>query len=196
VSEPYRALCFTAGVSVAGVALASPLAEYTDTGLTAHMTQHVLLLSVVGPLFALSAPRRLALDGATAPIALVAALAFQSAVMVLWHVPAFYDTAVASTPVHVSEHLSFLAAGTLFWWVVISVPRARYGFSVLALFVAALPCTAVGAGLALSSRPWYSAYPSISDQQTAGVVMWVVPGLVFVVAAAILVVTWIAEAES
>ena len=43
--------------------------------------------------------------------------------MWLWHVPYFYDAALAHPGVHVLEHLSFAAAGLLYWWHLLSPIR-------------------------------------------------------------------------
>jgi cytochrome c oxidase assembly factor CtaG len=128
--------------------------------------------------------------------ALVAGVAAQAAVMIVWHIPAAYDAAEAHVPLHAFEHGTYLAAGWLFWWAVSALARPSYGLAVLALFVSTLPCTAVGAGLALSPNAWYSTYPSLNQQQAAGVLMWVVPSAVFVVAGAAAFMAWLTAAES
>jgi cytochrome c oxidase assembly factor CtaG len=63
------------------------------------------------------------------------------------------------------------------------------------LFVAALPGTALGAALTLASNPWYAEYPSMADQQLAGVVMWGFAGLAYVLVAACLFGIWLAGLE-
>src|SRR5262245_51174215 len=50
-------LSFLAGETALFVALASPLHELEEISLTAHMTQHVLLMMVVPPLLLLSVPQ-------------------------------------------------------------------------------------------------------------------------------------------
>ena len=72
----------------------------------------------------------------------------------------------------------------------------RRGSGVPALFVAALPGSALGAALTLAGRPWYPAYPSLDDQQLAGVVMWAFAGTVYVVAAGVVFGLWLAAEEA
>ena len=45
--------------------------------------------------------------------------------MWLWHIPALYDAALDTTAVHTLEHLSFAAAGLLYWWHLLSPIRSR-----------------------------------------------------------------------
>ena len=44
-----------------------------------------------------------------------AALLIWIANLVLWHVPALYQGALSSEPLHALEHASFLSAGVLMW---------------------------------------------------------------------------------
>ena len=45
--------------------------------------------------------------------------------MWLWHVPALYDAALEHPVVHTLEHLTFAAAGLLYWWHLLSPIRSR-----------------------------------------------------------------------
>jgi cytochrome c oxidase assembly factor CtaG len=69
------------------------------------------------------------------------------------------------------------------------------GGAVAAVFVAALPGTALGAALTLAAKPWYPDYPSLADQQLAGVVMWGFAGLAYVLAAAVVFGMWLRSVE-
>ncbi len=42
-----------------------------------------------------------------------------------WHIPAAYDLAVTHPLVHVLEHTTFVIAGSLYWWHLLSPIRAR-----------------------------------------------------------------------
>jgi putative membrane protein len=180
------------------------------------MVQHVLLIVVAAPLLALGAPlptllwalpdgwrdRALALWrtalrshtrhwGTWVAVSLVA----QSAVMLAWHAPGLYDAAVHHEVLHVLEHASYLVTATVFCWAVGVGSTRRHGAAVPVLFVAALPGTALGAALTLGGTPWYADYPSMGDQQMAGVVMWGFAGLAYVLAAACLFGLWLSGLE-
>ena len=188
-------LPLAAGLLVAIGAISGPIAVAAATNLGMHMLQHVLLLTVAAPLLAFGVAWGRDATPRFARLALVVGFVAQSIVMVGWHVPAVYDAANTHVPLHVFEHVTLLLGAGLFWWAVVHLPRADLGFAVLALFASTLPCTAVGAGLALAPAPWYSAYPSLGQQQTAGVLMWIIPGALFTVAGAAAFAAWITATD-
>jgi putative membrane protein len=198
------------------VALLPPLATSAEGSLTAHMTQHVLLLVVVAPLLALGAPlptllwalpvpwreramgtwrRALRSHGRSWVAWTAGALLVQSVVMLVWHAPVLYRAAVHHEALHVVEHASYLVTATAFAWAVGLGSAHRHGAAVPLLFVAALPGTALGAALTLAGTPWYAEYPSMADQQLAGVIMWGFAGLAYVLAAACLFGLWLVGLE-
>ncbi len=211
-----QARWFAAGLAALAIALLPPLASRADHSLAAHMVQHVLLLVVVAPLLVLGDPvaallwalperwrrpvsrpwRRALLSHSRAWLLWVAgSFLVAAAVMISWHVPVLYESALHHEPVHAVEHASFVVSAAAFWWAVgIGSTRPR-GAAVAVVFVAALPGTALGAAMTLSAGPWYAEYPSLADQQLAGVVMWAFAGLAYVLAAAVLFGVWLASVE-
>ena len=115
----------------------------------------------------------------------ITATILQAVVMWVWHVPALFDRALASQGWHVAQHLCFIASSLLFWAAMIDTRRNSYLLSAACLFVTSLVEGALGALMALSVSPWYSAYAAMalsgigldptSDQQLAGLIMWI-PG--------------------
>src|SRR3954447_23644203 len=89
-----------AGAATVLVAV-GPLESWTSGSLTAHMTQHLLLLAVAPPLLALGAGVGVP-EGAWAWWTAVA-LAVHSAVMTVWHLPGPFDAALQHAPVHLVE---------------------------------------------------------------------------------------------
>lgn len=209
--SPLRAMAFLAGCGVFFAVLASPLHGLADLRLSAHMVQHVVLVTVA-PLLVLagrpdvmilvalprrrrSAPARIARSALRSPLVAAAA---HGVAMWGWHAPPAFDAALQSEVLHGLEHFSFVATALWFWAAVIAATRRSSGridalFAVLATLVHS---GILGAFLAFAGRPLYPAYAdeaallgyeALADQQLAGLIMWV-PGGVFYLAAAL----WIA----
>jgi putative membrane protein len=137
-------------------------------------------------------------SGATAALVAIAIIV-QSAVLAAWHLPGLYEAAVRNPFVHVLEHLAFLGAGVLLWWAILHASRSQLGMGVLALFIAALPGTALGLLMTVARTVWYPVYgtgPSaLGDQQLAGVVMWAVGNTIYLIAAVALFAAWLSSLE-
>jgi putative membrane protein len=185
------AVVFFASVAVA---LLPPLEGATHRTLTAHMIQHLLLISVAAPALALALPAR---PMKTTRWYCWAALALvgQSVLIVAWHAPFAFDAALRHDPLHGLEHISMLSAAALFWWVLAGTRPLR-GEAVVALFFSTVPMTVLGLGLMLSTTPWYAAYRDITDQQVAGAVMWAMGGGVAVVQAVALFAVWLKSEDA
>jgi putative membrane protein len=181
-----RLAAFLGGLFFLWAAIGSPLAGLDHQWLTAHMAQHLLLMTVAAPLILWGAPvitllhrlpRRSAgivMDLLTRdPIARQLSrimthpwfcwLVGTSAV-VGWHVPALFELAVHSTLWHEVECGYFFTAGLLFWlpvrqpWPGLAA-EPRWGIPVY-LFLATLPCDALSAFLAFCDRIVYPHYIS------------------------------------
>lgn len=125
----------------------------------------------------------------------------------VWHARVLYDAALEDEAIHALEHLMFLATGFLFWRVLIGRSRDRVspGFGVLLVFGMAMQSVFLAALLTFARTPWYSGYAStttpwgvepLSDQQLAGVIMWIPGGMVYVATALVLLVTWLRSTEA
>jgi len=221
---PLRVLAGAAGLVTLALALGPPLDGWAASDLAAHMLQHVLLLAVAPPLLLLGcvpavvvralpsasrqrlerAARRVAraVRAAPPPYRAAGAIALQTVVLGVWHLPRLYDAAAANNALHALEHASFLGAGCVFWWCVLGLgSESGPAWAVVCLFVASLPATLLGALMTLSTAPWYPYYATgatahaLTRQQLAGVVMWGVGGMVYVVSAAALFAAWLARME-
>jgi cytochrome c oxidase assembly factor CtaG len=211
----WRAASFFPGLLCVWVAAASPVASLDGNMLTAHMAQHLLLMTFAPPLIWLGSPvppllyslppgilrrmrpRTRSLGRALGNPAFCWFSA--AAVLVAWHVPALFRLGMESATWHAVEHASFLAAGLLFWWPVIqpwpSVPRWSRWSMLLYLFLATLPCDVLAGLLVFSDRVAYPVYlcmprqsglSALEDQQCAGALMWTCVTVVFLVAGTIL----------
>src|SRR5205814_5203842 len=148
-----RVASFAAALTVLGLALNGPLHNLSDSYLfSAHMAQHLLLTLVFPPLLLYGTPAavvrpllrptwvlRLA-HWATRP--LVAGALF-SVPITLWHFPQFYHAALEYHPLHIVQHLVFIATAGIMWWPILSpvpdLPRASYLTHLPYLFVPGLP---------------------------------------------------------
>jgi putative membrane protein len=213
-----RAGAFIGGWAVLGLALATPLHGAGQSWLSAHMLQHMLLMSVAAPLLVWSRPTGILLRGLPARgraelirvmrwlrpavsrlSGIGVACALQAVLLWLWHAPAFYTRTLTSGLVHDAQHITLLGAAVLFWASIEPALRQRSlaGLAVLSLFVTTLHTSVLAALLTFSSVVWYAPYAwspeALSDQQLAGLIMWV-PGALPYVAAALLVL-WSALEE-
>jgi putative membrane protein len=182
----WQLAAFMSGVFSLWVAVASPLAALDHQLLTAHMVQHLLLMTVAAPLILLGAPAIVLLQSlpqrfrssVLAPLLrwpavhrvgrLITYPAFcwlASTVTVIgWHIPALFELAMQSQAWHEIEHACFFAAGLLFWWPVVqpwpSLARWTRWSIPLYLFLATLPCDALSAFLTFCNRVVYPHYLS------------------------------------
>ncbi len=157
----WRLASLITGLLALWIAVGSPLATLDHHLLTAHMAQHLLIMTVAAPLILRGAPA-MRLPGRMIHPA-ICWLAGTTTV-IAWHVPALFELGMRSAPWHAFEHAAFFTAGLLFWWPVIE-PRAnftswsRWGVP-LYLFLATLPCDALSAFLTFCDRVVYPHYLS------------------------------------
>lgn len=188
VIAAWRASSFFLGLFLIAAAVASPVAALDHELLTAHMVQHLLLMTLAPPLIWLSAPLKPLLHGLPRPFAqtiivpmfrspllrrlgrLLAQPKFcwlaAAAVLVGWHFPAAFALGMQSGVWHAVEQASFLATGLLFWWPVVqpwpsvSMPDLSI---IVYLFLATLPCDILSGFLVFCDRVVYPAYSSVSQ---------------------------------
>ena len=180
----WRLGAFLLGLAIIWLAIGSPLDGFADALLSAHMVEHLLLMSFVPPLLLLGYPAVPLLRGL--PRALVrtplrpllrskllrplghflirpwVAWLAMNLIFLGWHVPSAYDFALEHEHWHEFEHICFLGSSILFWWPLIRPwpTNARYpGWYMLPYLVAAdIVNTALSAFLAFCDRPIYSYY--------------------------------------
>lgn len=227
--DRWRSRAFVAGLAVLAVALLSPLEPLSGALASAHMVQHLLLIVVAAPLLALSAPGSALLRGSPvavrrvrgrfrrsgvpspilrAPDHPLVVWSLHVAVVWLWHSRVAYDAALASTPLHVAEHLTFLVTAVLFWRVVLGVRRSgrvSQGVVVLLVFGMAMQSVFLALLMTFATEPWYAAYADttaawglghLADQHLAGVIMWIPAGAIYVAAALAALASWMRSVEA
>ena len=221
-----NAFLFTLGAAVLVVALISPLHSLGETLLSAHMAQHALLVAVAPPLlvlgktsvvFAWALPaqwrsdflhstifRSLKGTGDALSRPLMAAVLHGLALW-LWHAPAAFNAAVASSGVHALEHTAFFGTALLFWRAIIDGQSMRRASPALgASFATLIHGGLLGALITLAPYPLYAWYygrtelwglSTLEDQQLAGLFMWVPMGIVYLGACLLLASRLLAEGQ-
>jgi putative membrane protein len=181
-----RLAAFLGGLLSLWIAIGSPFASMDHRWLTAHMAQHLLLMTVAAPLILLGAPVITLFRGLPGrPTGAVLELLLRNpmvqqlsrrmthpwfcwlvgtATVIGWHVPALFELAIHSTVWHEVECACFFTAGFFFWWPVVQpwpglAASPRWGIPVY-LFLATLPCDALSAFLAFCDRVVYPHYLS------------------------------------
>lgn len=182
----WRLGAFLLGLVIIWLAIASPLDGFADVLLSAHMVEHLLLMSFAPPLLLLGCPVVPLLRGFPHVVTvylfgplirikplrdlghflitpLVAWLAM-NLVFLGWHIPAAYDFALEHERWHEFEHLCFLGTSILFWWPIVRPwpTRKSYGgwLILLYLVMADIVNTVLSAFLAFCDRPVYPFYVS------------------------------------
>lgn len=123
------------GLLALAIALVSPVDGLGEQFASMHMVQHLLVADLVPIAFTLAltkhilrpVTRRLQrLEEAAGPLGHpVFGVVGYVGVMWFWHVPVFYDASLENETIHGIEHLSFAAAGLLYWWHLLSPIRSR-----------------------------------------------------------------------
>jgi cytochrome c oxidase assembly factor CtaG len=176
------------GLFLIWLAIASPLSALDHEMLTAHMVQHLLLMTFAAPLILLGAPAKTLLYGLPHRLVQVMGRAFQSTglrqvwsaltnpvicwlgaagTLVAWHIPTIFVLGLRSQVWHGIEQASFLASGLLFWWPVVRPWRSGSKWPELSLlvylFLATLPCDILSGFLVFCERVVYPVYFSSSQ---------------------------------
>jgi cytochrome c oxidase assembly factor CtaG len=213
-----RLVLWMTGLVLLLVALISPVDVISEQLASAHMVQHLLLADLV-PIALILGTTKVLLRPVTRVVHSLERRAGVLAhpvfgvvayvgVMWFWHIPAMYDAALEHAAVHVLEHLSFAAAGFLYWWHLISPIRSRFRLGGLApvAYMASTKLLVGALGVALTFYPSliYGAYEAdgtrwglspLTDQHVAGAIMGLEQSLVMGVGLAWLFARMLSESD-
>jgi putative membrane protein len=221
----WRVVSFVLGLLFIWIASASPLATLDHEMLTAHMAQHLLLMTLAPPLILLGMPRKaLGRPFRSEPVRKFASVITQpafcwvaaAATLVLWHIPAVFMLGLRSPIWHGAEQASFVVTGLLFWSPVVlpfvrplsnRLNRMRWPeWSILLyLFLATLPCDILSGFLVFCDRVVYPVFltsqrsfglSALEDQQCAGALMWTCVTVVYLIAGTIFTVRLLSPHQS
>jgi putative membrane protein len=213
-----RAALWATGIALLFAALISPLDRLGEQFATFHMVQHLLIadLAPICLILALTkwilrpATRRIhRIERAAGPFGHPAfgVVAYVGA-MWLWHVPALYDAALEHPAVHSLEHLSFAAAGLLYWWHLLSPIRSRMRLAGMGpvLYMASTKLLVGFLGILLAFSPellyayeWSGTkwgLTPLDDQHVAGLVMALEQSIVMGIALVYLFARMLTESEA
>jgi putative membrane protein len=211
----WRALVLGGGLVTVVIALSPWVDEAADRSFAAHMVQHLVLIVVAAPLLVVAdavapvvagLPERIRRPVASAHREARAAglgtvgpwsrFGVHLAVVFAWHAPPLFDAAISNPSFHAFEHLTFLVTALWFWEPLLTrrgIRRVGEGIGIAYVTAAGVAWSALGALLTFSTQPWYPAYvltegrtAAIRDQQLAGLIMWLPPGLLYLVVAFVL----------
>jgi putative membrane protein len=200
-------ICFHLTTVLAMAALLGPLDDWAKTSTAAHMVQHMTLMVVIAPLWVIARPLpQLAAATGRIGAALWRPLLrlsrhpltvtwLHAAVIWVWHMPFFYMLAVRNPWWHVIEHACFLVSAGAFWWVLLRSSGRQLPWAFLALLLTLMHTGFLGAILTFARAPLYGEARDLADQQLAGLVMWVLGAVPYLIASAWLGVRWFAEMQ-
>lgn len=213
-----RLASFTFGIACLVAALMSPIDVLGEQIFAMHMVQHVLLLDIA-PIFLILGFTKVLLRPVTRRIHAIEqragflaspifAVLLYTGAMWVWHVPALYDAAARQSGIHLLEHVTFMTAGLLYWWHLISPvsTRLRREGMIPVVYMTSTKATVGLLGIMLTFAPtaifgYYIDQPAYwglspeSDQALAGAIMAIEQSLVMGIAVAVLFIRMLDESE-
>lgn len=211
-------LLFASGLFVMFASLNGPVHDLSDYFLfSAHMVQHLLITMLVPPLLIAGTPgwmlRPLLRDPRVFKVAQfvtrpVMCYVIFNLTIVIWHLPFFYNAALADHNIHIVEHLMFMSAAVLMWWPFLSplpeLPRLAYPGQMLYCFLTTIPMSIVAVYISLADHILYPAYAwaprvwgimPMVDQQVGGLIMWIPGSSIFYGIMSVVFFKWVARGE-
>jgi putative membrane protein len=220
-----RHISFVLGILVVFIALQSPIDPVAERLFSMHQLQH-LLLRMLGPmLITLSWPeavfiaglptwaRRRLLSPIVSNRALRSVFKFLSrapnifivflASLYVWQIPAIHNAAILNSALHYLMHISMLAAGLLFFYLMFDRRDPPAGLSypvrLLLLIGTAVSNSLIGSITTLKTVVVYTAYdvdgrlfgiPPLADEAIGGYIMWMPASMMCLIAILLVLHGW------
>ena len=192
--KPWRRWLLRITLVLALLIMIGPLDRLAEISAAAHMAQHMAIIALLAPMFALVRPLPQFLKGfgrMARPLwqgifkithyPMLCAYVHGVAIW-FWHVPFFYMLAVQNSWVHGLAHMCFLVSAIWFWWACLYPHERKIPFALLALLVTLTHTGFLGALLTFAGQPLYSEARHLQDQQLAGLLMWIIGGFPYMAA--------------
>jgi putative membrane protein len=213
-----RIVAYLSGVALLALTLLSPLdtlgREYL---LTARVAQILIIVTFVAPLLMIGLPDELAQrllpvrswrEAAGTPLFVVIMVLAFNTIVLFWQIPRYYDLAAQNTLWHNVANLSYLVAGVLTWWPLLTPAdrRARMSSPLQMAYLAleSLPIDVFGIAIIFAPGVLYSVYANapritglsaIVDQQIAGALLALPGNLLDILFMSIIFFVWIDRIE-
>lgn len=213
-----RIVAYLGGVALLGLTLLSPLDTLgRDYLLTARLTQLMILVTFVAPLLMIGLPEELATRllpvqrwreaTGTLMFVVIAVVGF-NALVLFWQVPRFYELSVRVTGWHDLANVSYLFAGVLTWWPLLTPTdrRARLSSPLQMMYLAleSLPIDIFGVAIIFAPAPLYATYAhaaritglsALADQQIGGALLALPGNILDIFFMSVIFFIWIERME-
>ncbi len=213
-----RIVAYLGGVALLALTLLSPLdtlgREYL---LTARVAQILIIVTFVAPLLMIGLPDELAVrllpvrswrEAAGTPLFVVIMVLAFNTIVLFWQIPRYFDLAAQNTLWHNVANLTYLLAGVLTWWPLLT-PADRRGrmsspLQMAYLALESLPIDVFGIAIIFAPGVLYSVYAhaprvtelsAIVDQQIAGALLALPGNLLDILFMSIIFFVWINRIE-
>ncbi len=205
---------FFAALVVTTLATQSVVGVYDGNLFADHMIQHLMLIMIAAPLFALSAPLDLLCElGSLAqrvvsspPMKIILhpifAFVLYAVFIPISHLSGLFNLTLTHELIHDNEHLLFLLVGYLLFRQAFGVERGvtlNPGLRFIYVMAAVPVDTFTGLALAMQSKNPFAAYDHLgrsraavlSDLHLGGAIMWIGGDALMLLALIPIVVTWV-----
>lgn len=211
-------IAFVSGWALLALSVLTPLDTLGRYYLfSAHTLQLFIIITAVAPLLMMGLPdtlghlllptRRLREAGRDPLFSVVAVVLFNMLIL-LWHVGPIYEAALHDTGLHDLQLLTFLLAGVLTWWPLLTPADAHVRLSspmqILYLSLESLPLDVFGIFTIFASGILYHTYsvaprlfgfPAVADQQLGGGILAVPGNIVDLVLMSLVFFGWVNQME-
>jgi len=213
-----RSCSFAGGIVVTFLATESIIGYFDQAYFSDHMIQHLMLIMVAAPLFALSAPLDLAyaagsssvrgfLDGRLMGVVTHPLFAFAAyfVFIPLTHLTGLFNLMLQHEWAHNLEHVGFLVIGYLFFRAAFGIergPSIHRGLRLVYVMAAVPVDTFTGLALAMSSKNPFPSYAAsspagstpgsiLANVHLGGAIMWIGGDALMLLACIPIAIAWV-----